>query len=452
MRKPKIRPCLRPLPSILALVVLAAVLAPAQAAASSAGRAQIAAGASDASTPPASSGARRAGRRRNRRSRRDIDGDGIRNRRDRDMDGDHIPNRRDSDVDGDHLSNRRDRNIDGDSKRNSRDRNIDGDSKRNGRDREMDADRVPNSRDRDIDADWVKNCPYDRDMDADRIPNSRDRDMDADGIPNARDPDIDSDGRPNGKDSDMDCDRIPNRFDPDIDGDGLLNYLDPDSDADGISESGELPTGVHLPKGFFGIVAQHAYASQGPPRFAQMEQIADTGVGTLRHPFEWSKVEIFAGVYAFGLYDSFGGDAARYGFTILPILFAPPGFRSSRPASGANRGTYPPSNNAAFGVFAARMVRRYGPGGSFWLEHPGIPKHPIHAWQIWNEPHLNVYWPAGPNAAAYTQMLRVVGGGIKQADPSAEVIAGALSDSNLGIPLETFLQGMYTAGAKNAFD
>jgi hypothetical protein len=392
-------------------------------------------------------------RKRSRRlSRRDFDRDGIPNGRDRDMDGDRIPNRRDRDMDGDGRSNRRDRNLDGDRKRNSRDRNIDGDSKRNGRDREMDADRIRNSRDRDIDADWVKNCPNDRDMDADRIPNSRDRDMDADGIPNARDPDIDSDGRPNGSDSDMDCDRIPNRFDPDIDGDGLVNYLDPDSDADGISESGELPEGVRLPRNFFGLVAPHAYAAEGAPRFAQLNQIATTGVGTLRHTFEWSDVEKAPGIYDFGLYDSFVGDAARYGFTVLPILFDPPSFRSSRPASGANRGTYPPASNADFATFAARMVRRYGPAGTFWLNHPLIPRHPIGAWQIWNEPHLNVYWPAGPNPAAYTVMLKTVSAGIKQADPRAEVIAGAISQSNLGVPLASFLQGMYDAGARDSFD
>lgn len=41
--------------------------------------------------------------------RRDVDRDGIRNRRDRDVDGDGIRNRRDRDKDGDGVRNRRDR-------------------------------------------------------------------------------------------------------------------------------------------------------------------------------------------------------------------------------------------------------------------------------------------------------------------------------------------------------
>ncbi|MCC2669137.1 MAG: hypothetical protein K0Q72_1608 [Armatimonadetes bacterium] len=49
------------------------------------------------------------GRRHFGTRRRDIDGDGIRNRRDRDRDGDGIRNRRDRDRDGDGVRNKRDR-------------------------------------------------------------------------------------------------------------------------------------------------------------------------------------------------------------------------------------------------------------------------------------------------------------------------------------------------------
>jgi hypothetical protein len=65
------------------------------------------------------------------RTRRDIDGDGIPNRRDRDVDGDGIPNRRDRDIDGDGIPNRRDRDMDGDGIPNRRDRDMDGDGRAN---------------------------------------------------------------------------------------------------------------------------------------------------------------------------------------------------------------------------------------------------------------------------------------------------------------------------------
>jgi hypothetical protein len=276
--------------------------------------------------------------------------------------------------------------------------------------------------------------------------------MDADGKPNASDPDIDSDGTPNNRDSDMDCDGIPNRFDNDVDADGLVNSVDPDSDADGVSVDTSIPQGVHLPKTFFGLVAVHAFGSEGAARAAHMRQIGLTGARTLRQVFDWSAIERVPGVYNLDVYDQYVADAAAHGFSILPVLFDPPAFRSSRPATGAERGYYPPRSNAEFGGFAAMLVRRYGPDGSFWALHPSVPPRPIRAWQVWNEPHLDVFWPTGPDPAAYTRMLQVVGAAIKGADPGAEVVPAAISESNLGIPLLTYIQGMYNAGAKGSFD
>ena len=421
--------------ALAALALLAAAGAPQPAAAQSADAPTAAAAAGSTAT----AGISRHRPARHRRSRRDFDGDGIPNRRDRDMDGDHVSNKRDRDIDGDRV-------------RNKRDKDIDGDRVRNGRDREMDADRLPNSRDRDMDADRVRNCPRDRDMDADGTRNSRDRDMDADGVPNARDRDIDSDGTPNTRDSDMDCDGVPNRFDPDIDGDSIPNTRDPDSDADGIAAESTYPAGVRLPKKFFGLVAMQPFASEGISRYIQLQQVAATGARTLRQVFEWADIELTPGIYNFSVYDAYVGDAARLGFDIIPILFSPPAFRSSRPDFGANRGTYPPASNQDFAAFAAQLVRRYGPQGTFWLTHPSIPRRPITAWQVWNEPHISAYWPSGPDPAAYTAMLKTVSAAIKTADPSAEVVSAAISQSNIGIPMLTFIQGMYNAGARGWFD
>jgi hypothetical protein len=140
------------------------------------------------------------------------------------------------------------------------------------------------------------------------------------------------------------------------------------------------------------------------------------------------------------------------GFSILPVLFDPPSWRSSRPTIGAHSGTYPPSSNAEFADFAVRLVRRYGAYGSFWSQHPWVPYRPLRAWQIWNEPQTRAYWPNGPNAAQYVAMLRTVGSAIKHADPGSEVVAAGISDSILGIPLHDYLRQMYAAGARGTFD
>jgi hypothetical protein len=77
---------------------------------------------------------------------------------------------------------------------------------------------------------------------------------------------------------------------------------------------------------------------------------------------------------------------------------------------------------------------------------------PVRSWQVWNEPNIPVYWPSGPNPAQYAQMLRTVGEGIKAVDPGARVVTAGLNESELGIKLVPFLQGMYRAGAKGSFD
>jgi hypothetical protein len=104
--------------------------------------------------------------------------------------------------------------------------------------------------------------------------------------------------------------------------------------------------------------------------------------------------------------------------------------------------------------FAVALVNRYGPSGTYWSEHPDVPFVPVRDWQIWNEPHLPTFWPAGPSPAAYTKMLATVGAAIKRVDPKADIVAAGISQSSIpgAIPLKTFIAGMYRAGAKGAFD
>jgi len=361
-----------------------------------------------------------------------------------------IPTRFDLDRDG--VDNRRDGDIDGDGRSNRRDGDIDGDGRRNKRDREMDGDGVRNATDRDIDADRLRNCPRDRDMDADRIRNVRDLDMDGDGKRNGDDRDADADGIPNKDDPDIDCDGLGPREDDDLDGDGIPNYMDDDSDGSGSKHGGEIPEDVHLPRSFFGLVADHVGALRGTARAEVLDQVADTGVGTLRQKFEWSSIEVEPGVYDFSFYDQYVRDVTSRGFNILPVLFDPPEWRSSRPPIDAHRGTYPPSSNAEFAELAATLVGRYGPGGSFWAENPDLPPRPLRAWQVWNEPHIRAYWPNGQDPEEYVEMLRTVGAAIKRADPGAEVVAAGLSETTIGVPVDEYLRGMYEAGARGTFD
>ena len=278
-------------------------------------------------------------------------------------------------------------------------------------------------------------------------------DLDGDGIRNARDRDVDGDGTRNVVDRDVDGDGQPNDYDHDIDADGIENAFDADSDASGDEFRAAAATPA-APPGFVGLVSDDAFwgTDADPSRVGTIAAIAGTGARVLRQSFYWSLIEPRPGRYDFSLYDGYVSTAARANLSILPILYDPPAFRSARPASGARRGTYPPANYTDFALFAAALVRRYGPGGEFWSQHPELPQLPIRSWQVWNEPNIPVYWPTGPNPAEYAAMLRTVGEGIKAVDPGATVITAGLNESELGIKLVPFLQGMYRAGAKGSFD
>ena len=175
-------------------------------------------------------------------------------------------------------------------------------------------------------------------------------------------------------------------------------------------------------------------------------------VGVIRQTFRWAEVEREPGRFDFARYDPLMEAAAARGIRILPVLFDPPPFRSSRPARGARRGTYPPRRPADMGAFAAAAVRRYGPRGTFWRDRPELRKVPIRDWQVWNEPSLPVYWPDGPDPAAYTRLLRATAEAIRRSDPRARIVSAGLSQTRAGIPFERFVREMYRAGAAAAFD
>ena len=204
---------------------------------------------------------------------------------------------------------------------------------------------------------------------------------------------------------------------------------------------------------FLGLSSEDSFHGTTSYRSRTFAQERAAGVELIRQNFDWAAIERSPGRYWFVEYDRFVAAAARRRLRLLPVLYHPPQFRSSAPAYGAERGEYPPNDFAAMGAFAAALVRRYGPRGSFWREHPMLPKVPIRAWQVWNEPSLPVYWRPRPSARDYVRLLRAVYGAVKRADRRAEVVTAGLPNSKLSdaVPLERFLRSMYRARARGAF-
>jgi hypothetical protein len=209
--------------------------------------------------------------------------------------------------------------------------------------------------------------------------------------------------------------------------------------------------GAALPKGFVGLTSEDVFARPGDYREQNLSRQASAGVRLLRQTFDWSSIERTRGNYDLSYYDDYVAATADHGIRVLPILFNAPNFYLGRTAG---RAACPPRSNAPFSAFARTLVRRYGPKGTLWRERPNVRKLPITAWQIWNEPNLEVYWCGKTNAKRYVAMLRTVGKAIKKVHRRAEIVTAGLPNSKLSsaVPLTRFIRQMYRAGARRAFD
>jgi hypothetical protein len=221
---------------------------------------------------------------------------------------------------------------------------------------------------------------------------------------------------------------------------------------DGGGDGSSRAAGDRPRADFFGLVSEDFFGASPSHRARELVRQRRAGVRLIRQTFDWARIERRPGRYDFSFYDSYVAALASRGMRLLPIVFGPPRFRSTAPALGALRGTYPPRSPRDLGRFAAVLVRRYGPRGTFWRSHPGLPRVPVRAWQVWNEPNLPVYWRPRPDAAAYVRLLRAARDEIKRADPGAEVVSAAVAYSTLGVPFERYLTDMYRAGAASTFD
>jgi hypothetical protein len=207
------------------------------------------------------------------------------------------------------------------------------------------------------------------------------------------------------------------------------------------------------PAGFVGMTADDLYGNGGPYRDKALTQQKAAGVQLLRVTFHWNVIELAPNNFDFSIYDRYVIDAAKHNITFLPVLLNTPDFYWKKPR-GVKRGAFLPRDNADMARWAAMLVDRYGPNGSIWRANPTVTPRPITAWQIWNEPNLNFYWPPKSNARQYLAMLRTVGAAIKAKDPNAEIVTAGMPDSRLSsaIRLAPYLKSLYKGGGSSAFD
>lgn len=164
-----------------------------------------------------------------------------------------------------------------------------------------------------------------------------------------------------------------------------------------------------------------------------LDALQSAHVPVIRFPLDWRLIEPVRGHPDFAASDTFLGAAAERGITALPILVNTPAWAAAPPQTPSSLRParfFLPRDLGTFAGFASRVVRRYGPGGTFWRANPGVPYLPIRTWQIWNEPNLVRYWPAKLSGADYVRMLARVGPAIRHIDPGARIVTGGIANAN----------------------
>lgn len=188
--------------------------------------------------------------------------------------------------------------------------------------------------------------------------------------------------------------------------------------------------GRSVPRGFYGTNWDGDIQRRFSPELVEREwtRMAVTGAESSRTSFEWHWAQPEpGGPFDHSRTDLIVGAAAAHRVKVLPIvIWAPPWARRDPQTTFS-----PPASPSDYAQYLTSLIARYGPQGSFWSEHPELPKRPVRAWQIWNEPHLPFQWTTGRDgdwAAEYGELLKEAHDAVKRADPGARVVLAGLTN------------------------
>lgn len=180
-----------------------------------------------------------------------------------------------------------------------------------------------------------------------------------------------------------------------------------------------------VPRGFFGTVYDGAIADA--PASLQEQQfsaMSRAGVESVRAVFVWAAAQPQPGTaFDFTASDSLVRRADEHGMAVLPVVMGTPQWAALKPGDISS----PPTSVSDYAAYIRALVLRYGNHGSFWSANPRLPYRPIAYWQIWNEPHLRLYWDAPGWERGYGALLRAASHAAKSADSGARIVLAGLT-------------------------
>jgi polysaccharide biosynthesis protein PslG len=178
----------------------------------------------------------------------------------------------------------------------------------------------------------------------------------------------------------------------------------------------------------------------GPTRNRSYNLMKRAGAEWHRIEIKWSAVDRCNGTYDWSIYDDDVRAARKRGLkTVATLAYSPRCWRP--PAESDKWGPDTVRRRAAFAAFAAATARRY--------------RGRVSAYELWNEPNVEIFWRPAPNVADYVALVTHAYARIKAVDRAAVVLAGATApapDSSHRIDEVTFVQRAYEHGISGSFD
>ncbi|HET6866473.1 MAG TPA: beta-galactosidase [Solirubrobacteraceae bacterium] len=195
-----------------------------------------------------------------------------------------------------------------------------------------------------------------------------------------------------------------------------------------------------------GLNASVAGWANMAPRLQQV--VSASGTNWLREDFEWSQIEPQPGIFDFSRYDQYMLLTAQRGIHVLPLLFDTPGW------AGPSEDSIP-ADPSAYAAYVAAVVGRYGPHGSFWIQHPALSSYAIQTFELWNEPYSDNGNNGNYDPGRYARMVKAAALAGRQADPGARFLLAAENQAqHVGNAWVWWINALYQAvpDLNNYFD
>lgn len=148
------------------------------------------------------------------------------------------------------------------------------------------------------------------------------------------------------------------------------------------------------------------------------QRLMDHGVTSVREDFSWEHTEPSRGNFDWSRGDNMFTAASNTGMEILVILDYAAPWAAMVPGNFQSM----PSNINAYANYSAKVVERYGPGGTFWAQHPELTPAPVRTVEVFNEPWGFWGWPGDPDPTYYARMARATTEAVHATNADVDVL------------------------------